>query len=363
MFKRFHPFVKHRCLGILCLISLSLCLWIGHLPGTVKLVEWGQAVTAQTPDASQQVQQGIERYQVQDYLGAIAIWENALKQAQNANNPINKAIILGNLAKAYQQVGQNDKAINVWEQLISYYRQAGNWQKVGRLLTEQAQAYIQQGKNRQAIALLCNSPTTECLPGTALAIARQQKDQLTQVAALGSLGEAYRLRGKYEQAICYLKTAQKLDPSAYQFSLLHSLGNTYLAIAQRWDGIAQSAEQSKAIITAKFQDNARHNYQQSLDYFKQSLNLAYQEKERVRQMELLLNLIQVSYHSTRFNLVSQIEFNQTVEKAFTLLEQLPNSPLKAKVAVELANLPDREIEITTSITQSCPQRYLSDGEA
>lgn len=363
MSERSHPSTKHRLLGILCLISFSLCLWMGHIPLIIKSLEFGQAVTAQTPDASQWVQQGVERYQAEDYQGAIALWQNALNTYQNTNNSVNAAIVLGNLAKAYQQVGQFDKAINTWEQLIFYYRQTENLQKVGRLLTEQAQAYMQQGKNRQAIALLCNSPTRECLPGTALAIARQQKDQLTEVAALGALGEAYRLRGQYDQAIEYLKEAQQLEHLDYQFSLLNSLGNTYLAVARRWDGIAKSAQKNNAIIAKTFQENARNNYQQSLEYFQNSFNIAHQEQDKAKQMLSLLNLIQVTYHSTPFDLTTQIDINQTVQETFTLLEQLPDSPLKIKAAIELATLPDIRIAVTAPLAQCYSKRKLSDGES
>jgi CHAT domain-containing protein len=363
MSKRPHPSPNHQWLAILCIITLSLCLWVGHLPLTLKPVEWEQAAIAQTPDASQQVEQGVERYQAGDYPGAIALWENALNTYQNTNNAANAAIVSGNLAQAYQQVGQIDKAIQTWEKLIAYYRQAGNLQKVGRLLTEQAQAYIQQGKNRQAIALLCGSLTTDCLPGTALAIAREQKDQLTQVAALGTLGEAYRLRGKYDEAIHYLKDAQKREHSAYQFSLLNSLGNTYLAVAQRWDGSAKSAKKNESIIAKSFQEKARDNYQRSLDYFQESLSLAVQEKERVKQMQSLLNLIQLSSHSNRFNLTNQVALNRLVRATLTLLEQLPDSPLKVKASIELANLPDRTAEVTAPLAQCYSPRQLSDSQA
>lgn len=383
MFKSSHQSNKHRWTRILFLISLSLCLWIGHVPWTLKLVEWGQPVTAQTPDASQLVQEGIERYQAQDYQGAIASWQNALNTYQNSHDLANIAIIWVNLAKAYQQVGQLNETINAWEQSIAYYRQTGNSQKVARLLTEQAQAYIQQGNNREAIALLCGSSTAECLPGTAIAISQQQKDQLTQVAALGTLGEAYRLRGQHEQAIEYLKEAQKLDHSDYQISLLNSLGNTYFAIARRWDGIAKSAQRNNSILAKNFQENARNNYQQSLEEFQNGLNLVRKAEGRgheteggktdyssfhyhlssVQQMELLLNLIRVTYHATSFNLTTKNELSQTVQESLSLLEQLSDSPLKIKAAIEIATLPDAELEITAPLAQCYSQRQLSNQES
>jgi tetratricopeptide (TPR) repeat protein len=124
MFKRFHLSIKHRWLGILCLISLSLGLWIGHIPLANKSVELGQAVNAQTPAASQQMRQGIDRYQAQDYLGAIALWQQVLETTNNS--PANTAILRENLARAYQQMGQFDRAIAYWQPTIDYYRQIGD---------------------------------------------------------------------------------------------------------------------------------------------------------------------------------------------------------------------------------------------
>jgi hypothetical protein len=61
--------------------------------------------------------------------------------------------------------------------------------------------------------------------------------------------------------------------------------------------------------------------------------------------------------------MNQIEFNQTVQETLTLLEQLPDSPLKVKAAIELAILPNRTAEVTAPLAQCYSPRQLSDSQA
>ncbi len=98
---------------------------------------------------------------------------------------------------------------------MAVYRQLGNVKQIGRTLTEQAQTYSSLGQSRKASALLCGAIPTKlengkgefqlkCLPSSALEIARSSKDQTGEMAAIGSLGDAYRLYGNYSEAIWLL---------------------------------------------------------------------------------------------------------------------------------------------------------------
>ncbi|HBE18141.1 MAG TPA: hypothetical protein DDW51_11115, partial [Cyanobacteria bacterium UBA11367] len=69
------------------------------------------------------------------------------------------AIVQENLARAYQEIGQIDKAINYWQEVTATYGKLGDIWQVGRSLTEQAQAYTHLGKYRDAIAILCGVST------------------------------------------------------------------------------------------------------------------------------------------------------------------------------------------------------------
>jgi Flp pilus assembly protein TadD len=80
---------------------------------------WGEVATAQSPNASQLVQQGIERYRAGDVQGAIASGQTALSAYQSTNNLTNQAIVREKLAIAYHQIGQFEQALNPWKQAVS----------------------------------------------------------------------------------------------------------------------------------------------------------------------------------------------------------------------------------------------------
>jgi tetratricopeptide (TPR) repeat protein len=211
---RHRQFRVRHLLVVLFLSSLIFCLWANYVPFTTLQARWGEVATAQSPNASLLVQQGIERYRTGDAPGAIASWQTALNAYQSTNNLANAAIVREKLAIAYRQIGQFEQAIDYWKSAIANYHQLGNTVKVGRLFAELAQTYSRLGQNPEAIALLCGASETDedCLQseGSALQIARKFSDRSGEAAALGSLGETYRLRGKYDKAIETLEASFKI---------------------------------------------------------------------------------------------------------------------------------------------------------
>lgn len=326
-----------RFLFILFLCSLTLCLWLGQIfaaPGQAQLT------IPQSPTPSERVQQGVDYYNRGDFTRAIEQWQTALTAYQQSQNLTNTAIVLENLARTYQQIGQLDTAINYWEQVTTTYRQLGDMPQVGRILTEQAQAYSRFGQHRQAIALLCGQSIGEsdCAPGSALHIAQTYHDQLGEAAALGSLGEAYRLRGAYNQAIPLLETSlnlgTQLDHSAYQISALNSLGNAYSSLAKVNYYRENSANTSGDTIEAEqFRQQALNDDAKALEYFQHSLQLAQTQNDQPAQLRALLNAIPL-YSRTNASETA----TQAWEQAFSLLITLPNSREKVYAAIDLANL-------------------------
>ncbi|KAF3889316.1 MULTISPECIES: CHAT domain-containing protein [Nostocales] len=374
MLNPYRKSTQHQVLGTLFLVSLVFCLSFAQI----------ESIIAQTPDASQLVQQGIERYKAADFRGAIAPWKTALNFYQQSKNQNNEAIVSENLARAYQQLGDSEEALSYWEQVTKYYRNSGNLQQYGRMLTEQAQTYSNLGQPGKAIALLCGIPEKQpksdtkpqeqsnCLPGSALQIARQQTDKLGEVAALGSLGEAYRLRGKYDDAIKHLEQAEKITEPVYKSKVLNSLGNAYLNKAQREKIRADSAKQLGISKANEFQKNAIAYYKKAWDSFQSSLRLARQQDDKVGQMQVLLNLIQLDRHlqdeknltsaspkSTREN--SQSETH--IQAALNLLDKLPLSRNKIYAAIDLANLPENSKDASSSLIACSSKRRLPESQA
>ncbi|MGB7441165.1 MAG: CHAT domain-containing protein [Coleofasciculaceae cyanobacterium] len=342
-----HRFKGRRFLVVLFLSSLTFFLWLGSVPFTTLQTSWGTVATAQSTDATQLVQQGIEQYKAGDLQGAIATWENALDNYQSTNNLPNQAIVQEKLAIAYRQIGQFEEATKHWEGAIANYRQLEDFLKVGRLLTEQAQTYSRLGHNRKAIALLCGTSKTEqdCpkSEGSALQIAQQFSDRKGEAAALGSLGEAYRLRGKYDQAIEALKDSLIIAPdnvSAYHSSVLNSLGNAYSSKAQLNKQRANSAQLRGADPKkSEFQKKATDDYREALDYFRNSLKLTRTQNDKLGQMRTLINLIQLYTQLEASDLTDNSnQADQDLSEALDLLNILPDSTNKVYDLINLAEL-------------------------
>jgi len=378
MHRRHHKSTTRRLLAVLFFSTLTFCLWLGQIPLTSRQVGYAQIATPQSNDPQELVQQGFELYQVEDFPGAIEHWQTALSAYQNSKDVANTAIVLENLARAYQQIGQINQAISYWEQVVTKYRQLGNPEQAGRMLTEQAQAYNNLGQHDKAIALLCGVFKTasetepDCLEETALPIARTHNDPTGEVAALGSLGEAYRLRGDYEQAIKYLENAKKINHPAHQFWVLNSLGNAYASQAQLWSRRADSAQQrgaSKKVL--EFQQEATNAHQQALSYFHDSLLIAQEQNNKLGQMRVLLNLIRLDEQPTLLEEPGNIQAQKQrkriindgdkyVQQALELLPNLADSRYKVYAAIDLANLKQESPATTTN--SECPKRKL-EGQA
>ncbi len=332
-----------RVWTVLFLLTLTLCLWLGHPPKTIGQVGVLEIAIAQSPAQSQLVQQGLELYQAGDVQGAIKSWQTALSAYQEPNSNSEEEVnVRKYLARAYQQVGQLAQAIGQLEQVIASYRQINEPIKVGRMLTEQAQLYSSLGQHRRAIAILCgqNQIDAACSQDSAVEIARRQSDSLGEVAAWGSLGNAHRLQGEYDQAIQdferSLEIAKQIDNQIYVASTLNGLANTYASLSKHNERRAQFASSSGDRKAAqKFQQDAVANDNQAVQYFEKSLNLARSQSDRASELRSLLSLVRL-YHRQRGDDTASV--NNTLQEALVVLEQLPDSRDKAYAAIQLANL-------------------------
>lgn len=341
--------------------SLLVCLWFGQL----SLDHQGLATrTSDAADATQLTQQGWQQYQRGDVQGAIAQWQAALSLASDPSSEL-RATILTYLVRADQQIGAMDQAIAHLAQLITYYRQTGNPLQIGRRLTEQAQAYTSLGQQRRAIALLCGEVDQPCVADSAVAIARHQEDTPGKVAALGSLGNAYRLRGDYDRALQHLtmtlKLARQLQSLPQTLAALNGLGNTYTNLAQRDDRRRQSALQSDDETEAQSLAQTVSQYdRKAIDYFAASVEVAHAQADDQNELRSLLNLVvplqrrQVTEAEDRRQKTKrrmpQSEAARapaslpgftpasTLQRAQSLWENLPASREKAYAAIRLATL-------------------------
>jgi CHAT domain-containing protein len=321
-----------KLLQILFFATLLICL------------SFGQIVSAQSPNYL--VQQGVEEYNTGNYRNAVKHWQSALTQYknqtqnQNQNNLASAAVVNENLGRAYQKLGENQAAITSLSAAIRDYEAVKDIQQVGRMRTELAQIYSNLGQPKKAIALLCGKQAAgiqlKCLRESAVEIANEYNDKSGKIAALGVLGEVYRLTGNYDRAIAYLQAAKKEVPN--NFLVLNSLGNAYTNRAQLLELQATLADKigldDKKI---EFNRKSAADYNRATEYFENSIKLARAAKQSEAQMRGFLNLIKLASHTDK-NTIDDATFNNAVENALELLENLPDSDTKVYGAIDLAYL-------------------------
>jgi CHAT domain-containing protein len=354
--------------------------WIGLFLGGL-LVCLGCSVALSQPanlsslgSSTDLLQTGLERYQSGDLSGAIQQWQKLLdsRSAAQGSQPTTEQAIAAQkyLARAYQQVGQIDQAIGLFRQLASHYQQRANWQQAGYMLIEQAQLHSSLGQHRRAIELLCNRAPTintsinpetrslinpldltprtafnsdstrnnlaQCAVDSAVTLVQRAQDQAGEAAALGSLGNAYRLQGDYVEAVLYLEQSlalgRKLHQTAHILSALNGLGNAFASLAKRSYRQLQYAQQAadNSEIRRFSQEAERYN-RAAIRYVENSLALARAQDDTINQVRSLINLTGL-YRQTGG------AATPILQQAEQLWQRLPDSREKAFMAIRLASL-------------------------
>lgn len=329
-------------------------------------LSFGQMVSAQTPNANSLVKQGVEEYKTGNYQIAVKHWQQAIKKYKN--NPSARAVVNENLGRAYQKLGEDKAAIESLSAAIRDYGTAKDIKQVGRMKTELAQVYSNLAQPRKAIALLCgnlenNSQNSviqkvleiKCTPESAEQIASKYNDKLGKIAALGVLGDAYRLIGNYDRAINYLHLAEKLTTKD-DFLVLNSLGNAYRNRAQLLELQANSANSiGFGDKETDFNQKSTADYNQARKYFQDSIKFAREQQKSLGEMRGLLNLIQLDSQTNNRKAIDDGSFNRTLEDALKVLEKLPDSATKVHGAIELAYLQHNQ---RTSPFISCSNQLI-----
>ncbi|MDV3001592.1 MAG: hypothetical protein N5P05_003198 [Chroococcopsis gigantea SAG 12.99] len=340
--------------------KLRLLKYIGLLVvGLLLSMSLSFNTAAYSLEPEQLVARGVKRYESGDYQEAIADWQTALKVYKSTGNSGNIAIISENIARTYQGLGDASTAIAYWQSAIDHFAKIGNGQKVGRNLTEQAQSYAALGQSRNSIKLLCGNydSSTPCVPNSSLEIARREKDQIGEIAALGSLGEAYRAIGLYSQSIMLLEEAARMPDSPYRAPILNSLANTHTKQGDRLMIRANSARARGSSQGDDLEKQAHQSYQKAREFLTESNEIAQGQNNLTGQLQAELNLIQLGSQ------IAQNERMSAIEKSLWLLEKIPNSPDKIYGAITLANLPADGIPLTEPLAQCPKSRKLSATES
>jgi CHAT domain-containing protein len=291
-----HPIFKNVLLATISLI-MTLCFSISSARSL-------DPSTAYSPNPSL-LQQGLKLYQSDRFTESIQLYQQAIANYAQRQEPLSEALAQRYLALAYQelgqwgqakaaidrslerlkklssqdstyfevlakvlntqgrhlfQTGQLEAALETWKQATLNYQKAGQQAGIISSLINQAIALQALGFSVQAQATL-----------TAVHQALQQLNNATLKAeGLTHLGDALRRLGALNQSTQILQESltATADPTI-RSKILLELGNTARAIATRNLAIGQEANASKQTQTA-------------LDYYQRSLQLATSDSLKLR---------------------------------------------------------------------------------
>ncbi|NJL41356.1 MAG: CHAT domain-containing protein [Leptolyngbyaceae cyanobacterium SM1_4_3] len=350
MFLDQNIFRKRYFLSLLFAIGLvvSLTLEYSNIP------LFNSAAIAQTQSAEQQMQQGVDRYSAGDFEAAITSWQSALAAYQTSSNVGRVAIASENLARAYQALGQTSEELQYWQRAGSAYQQLGDRLQVGRMLVEQAQAHSRLGQYGEAVTLLCNVPSeTVCAQNSALGSIESlpDSDQIGEVAALGSLGDAYRLLGEPDRAVPLLNRAlmiaRELQKPDYLVSTLNSLGNAQVSLAQADYRRAVSSRQIEEEQEAEeFEARAQQFDAEALKHLQESFSIAQVNGDRSGQLRALVSALPIYF---RFGQTA--ERASALQEAISLIATLPPAQEKVYASIDIARFVQLTDDSVTLLTE------------
>jgi CHAT domain-containing protein/predicted negative regulator of RcsB-dependent stress response len=267
---------------ILCFLSASAIALNPQAP----LVQ--QKLSATNTQALEQA--GKVQFDTRHFTDAAMLLQQVVQSYQAENDPLGQAIALGNLALAYQQLGQwqdaeraiaeslkllenvestavlaqvletqgslqfaqgqSQQAWNTWEQAVQLYQQADDNAGLIRSRINQSQALQRLGRYRRTIATLTDLAE----------ILRSQPDNLVKVVGLRSLGDALRVADSLAESERILQQslsmAKGLDVPGRDNAIAEaylSLGNTAYA-QQNFTaalGYYQQANQLSATVNTR----------------------------------------------------------------------------------------------------------------
>jgi CHAT domain-containing protein len=287
-FKRSYFQLRRWMLASLFALTLGITLTLAQLPALSQKPDLDRA-----RDWMQQVQQGNQLYQNQQYTEALQVWQ---KLAENLRgDAVNRSMALSNLSLTYQQLGQWQQA----EAVVLASRRSLQTTSISgvdydRVLAQtleiQGRLHLIKGQPEQALTLWQQAEQLYTHLNDRLAIARSQinqaqalqnlgnyllaQKQLTQATqslqsqpdsplkatGLRSLANVLRQIGALEKSRQELQfaeqIAQRIGSPQLEAEILLDLGNLAHSQARRFEAISRTedAEESTRLAHKYFQD-------------------------------------------------------------------------------------------------------------
>lgn len=371
--KRFKQFLKYLSLVGLTAVLTVVLAW-RDFPRGMGISEVNAAipntlaVQVSTSNSAELVQVGLQKYQLGEFAAAVTAWQQAADTFATQGDSLNQAMVLSNLALAYQQLGQwtpanqaignslhrlqtetasrdrtrilaqalntqgklqlaqgqPEQALYTWEEATETYQQVDDEIGVVRSLMNQA----------QALRILGFYPRVKTTLEQVNQRLQNQPDSAIKAAGLLSFGDTLRLVGELAESETVLQKslaiAQKLDLSSGITSAFLSLGNT-----------AYSQGKLKAAI--EFYQSAIASSVSPTTTLQAQLNQLrlFIELENWADAEALAEKIQSQFANlpaNRSTIYARINFSQSLLKLWRHESVVVGAGLTANLPEETANV-------------------------
>ncbi len=213
-----------------------------------------------------------------DYRKAISYYEKALVISEETGDKKGKGAIIGALGMAYSSLGDYRKAISFHEKALASAEETGDKRAIGTIIGILGNAYTYLGDNRKALSYY----------EKALAIAEEIGNKQGKWNALGNLGSTYKDLGDNRKAISYLEKAlviaEELGDKKGKGDQLDNLGNAYLNLGdsrkaisyyEKALAIAEETGDKKGIVSISVKVGAPYinlgDYRKAISYFEKAL--------------------------------------------------------------------------------------------
>jgi CHAT domain-containing protein len=297
------------------LLFLVMLLVTGLLPPTFGYTTAKNSIVHRLPDAQNLVEQGRKYYEAERFVQAAASWQQAIS-AFTSGDELTKAMTLGNLSLAYQQLGQWNEAENAISQSLNLLKTIqSNPQVLAQVLDIKGRLLLAQSKAEDALNIWQQAVSIyEKIDDTNAII----RNQINQAQALQTLGYYRQAENTLKQSIQIL---QQQPNSPLKVTGLRSLGNviqvtgdlaTSRQILQQSLEVASSLSDKQAVadILLSLGNTARaeQDVSTAIKFYQQAANAASSPTTRIQaQVNQLRLLLETEQFSALTALSSQIQ--------------------------------------------------------
>nr|MDZ8008959.1 CHAT domain-containing protein [Nostoc sp. DedSLP05]MDZ8102339.1 CHAT domain-containing protein [Nostoc sp. DedSLP01] len=297
------------------LLFLVILLGTGLFPPTFAHTTAKNSIVHSLPSAQNLVEQGRKYYEAERFAQAVTSWQQAIS-ALTSGDELTKAMTLGNLSLAYQQLGQWNAAQEAISQSLNLLKTIQpNPQVLAQILDIKGRLLLAQSKPEDALNIWQQAASIyQKIDDTNATI----RNQINQAQALQTLGYYRQAQKTLEQSIQIL---QQQPNSPLKVTGLRSLGNvvqvtgdlaTSRKILQHSLEVASSLQDKQAVadILLSLGNTARaeQDVPTAIKFYQQAANAAASPTTRIQaQVNQLRLLLETEQFPALTALSSQIQ--------------------------------------------------------